>query len=57
MKKLTLDPQALTVESYATAPQAEKLGTVKALESDSWSEWAPCPTTNTTECKRCPFPR
>ncbi|HET7460910.1 MAG TPA: hypothetical protein VFJ82_06670 [Longimicrobium sp.] len=57
MKKLTLDLEGLTVDSFATVQPADENGTVEAF-SEGWSDTSVCPTTTPSDCRACrPYPR
>jgi hypothetical protein len=47
MKKLTLNLDALRIESFHTGPKDERTGAVQGYLS-AWSEGSVCPTTTTT---------
>ncbi|HEX6371599.1 MAG TPA: hypothetical protein VF006_21950 [Longimicrobium sp.] len=50
MKKLTLNPEALEVESFQTAERGGENGTAR----DAWSDESVCPTTAPSERRPCP---
>lgn len=55
MRKLTLNLEDLTVDSFDTAQSARERGTAKEWwwRTEGWSDASVCPTTVTTECKPC----
>ena len=52
MKKLTLDLEELTVDSFEIAPSEQEKGTVRG--NWAWSDESVCPTV-TDRGPRCPY--
>jgi hypothetical protein len=53
MKKLTLNPDALTVASFETAQRVGENGTVQGRTWEGWSDTSVCPTTTPSDCRAC----
>jgi hypothetical protein len=51
MKKLTLDPEQLRVDSFTTAHDADTRGTVRGHDDTVESEW--CTTPEGCSCPPC----
>lgn len=53
MKKLRLNPDALTVATFETAERARENGTAKGGIAKGWSDMSVCPTTTPSDCRPC----